>query len=200
MTSLTKKGYEFTFIDSGKEKLTIELTTNKVPRNMGWGIDYIDNKGVIVSYQDETYVLPVIDPVQPNVSQELPFIVNTLRRVIELGSFCEQDKIPNRLLDSLEEVNRMLGVHPSSGAGTFAPIPFANGEWEYLHEDGYRYTLQRRHSGNSFLTKYIRTIHHHSAEQDQDSEQPVQYSEERIFFLSFARPVTFERLVSAFNL
>ena len=86
MTSLTKKGNVFTFIDSGKEKLTIELTTNKVLRNLGWGIDYCSNWGAVVRYQDDCFVLPLVDATQPDIKQELPYIVNTFRRVIELGS------------------------------------------------------------------------------------------------------------------
>lgn len=202
MSSLEKKGWTYIYTSTSKQQMVLELLSHEFQRDLGFIKQDYKHCGIRVTVGEDTFVLPVTDPEHPNCQLGVFAGAKVIKRLIRYGAICENSDRFHPVVSMIDEMLREMDVRDLTPFGSEADITFGNGKWGYTDEEGFRYTLTRRESGNAFITTYKRERGQHAlpAIQYDGNTHLHEIKEQRSFFSTVAKPVSFEDAVKAFNL
>lgn len=202
MSSLEKKGWTYTYTSTSKQQMSLQLLSDKFVRDLGFIKQDYEHCGIRVTLGDDTFILPITDPEHPNCQLGVFAGARTIKRLIRYGAICENSDRFHPVVSMIDEMLREMDVRDLTPFESEVDITFGNGNWDYTDEEGFVYTLSRRESGNAFITTYKRIRGQHvlpAAQYDAESHLH-EIKEQRSFFSTVAKPISFEDAVKAFNL
>lgn len=203
MPNLVQVGKAFTYTSRYGTELKLNMTSHKFIRDLGYLKQDYSHEGVEIVAGDDAFVLRITNPEEPNCEQDLIYTTQTIHRLLNLGVFTKVERLSpsHPVVTLIEDLFIMLGLQSKDHLlDTYTRIPFANGDWEYLSDDGYVYTLTRKFNGSNYFTQYTRTYNAPYAPLEDGQSLEIETTQHRRFFSTHGTPVTIEQAIAYFDL